>query len=111
MQLVEEAVDGCWIGHRARTVLMDDTGIGSVYSPPKEDNPTSRKLVETIIDIGHRKEVQPKFCIARKFLKILLQGWYLKCEKGGIRRVLMNVFGNSLKFTSVRIHYNILQIY
>jgi len=25
----------------------------------------------------------------------------VKCEKGGIRRVLMNLFGNSLKFTSV----------
>lgn len=28
------------------------------------------------------------------------QGWLLKFEKGGIRRVLMNLFGNSLKFTS-----------
>ncbi|THV02842.1 hypothetical protein K435DRAFT_836182 [Dendrothele bispora CBS 962.96] len=83
MQLVEEAIDGCWIGHRARTVLMDETGIGSVYSPPKEDNSASRRHVETVVDIGGRKE-----------------GWFLKCEKGGIRRVLMNVFGNSLKFTS-----------
>uniref|UniRef100_A0A0W0F757 histidine kinase n=1 Tax=Moniliophthora roreri TaxID=221103 RepID=A0A0W0F757_MONRR len=86
MQLVEEAVDGCWIGHRARTAIMEDTGIGSVYSPPKEDNPSlakRKKHVETVIDIGERKE-----------------GWLLKCEKGGIRRVLMNVFGNSLKFTS-----------
>jgi signal transduction histidine kinase len=31
------------------------------------------------------------------------QGWLVKCEKGGIRRVLMNLFGNSLKFTNVRI--------
>ena len=30
-----------------------------------------------------------------------MQGWTLKCDKGGIRRVLMNLFGNSLKFTSV----------
>ena len=30
------------------------------------------------------------------------QGWVVRCEKGGIRRVLMNIFGNSLKFTSVR---------
>ena len=29
----------------------------------------------------------------------------MKCEKGGIRRVLMNLFGNSLKFTSVS-YYN-----
>ncbi|KIK62531.1 hypothetical protein GYMLUDRAFT_41990 [Collybiopsis luxurians FD-317 M1] len=85
MQLVEEAVDGCWIGHRARTAIMEDsgTGIGSVYSPPKEDDGKSRQHVEAIIDIGEQRE-----------------GWLLKCEKGGIRRVLMNVFGNSLKFTS-----------
>ncbi|KIM39991.1 hypothetical protein M413DRAFT_189339 [Hebeloma cylindrosporum] len=87
MQLVEEAVDGCWIGHRARTAIIDDSGIGSVYSPPKVDpgSPvaTRRNHVETIVDIGYRSE-----------------GWSLKCEKGGIRRVLMNLFGNSLKFTS-----------
>jgi len=35
-------------------------------------------------------------------LIVRLQGWELKCEKGGIRRVLMNLFGNSLKFTAVR---------
>ncbi|KAF4614071.1 hypothetical protein D9613_007880 [Agrocybe pediades] len=86
MLLVEEAVDGCWIGHRARTAIMDDSGIGSVYAPPRESQkspPLNRKHVETIIDIGFRAE-----------------GWLLKCEKGGIRRVLMNLFGNSLKFTS-----------
>ncbi|KAJ7220088.1 hypothetical protein GGX14DRAFT_354775, partial [Mycena pura] len=82
MQLVEEAVDGCWIGHRARTAIMGDTGIGSVYSPPEELS-TAKQLVETVVEIGWRKG-----------------GWSLKCEKGGIRRVLMNVFGNSLKFTT-----------
>ncbi|XP_006459296.1 Tco6 SGD histidine kinase sensor protein [Agaricus bisporus var. bisporus H97] len=87
MQLVEEAVDGCWVGHRARTANLGDSGIGSVYSPPKEENGdsviTKRRHVETVIDIGHKKE-----------------GWRLRCEKGGIRRVLMNLFGNSLKFTT-----------
>lgn len=29
------------------------------------------------------------------------KGWQLICEKGGLRRVLMNLIGNSLKFTSV----------
>lgn len=57
MQLVEEAVDGCWIGHRARTAIMEDTGIGSVYSPPKEDETKSRKHVEAVVDIGERQEV------------------------------------------------------
>ncbi|KAF8624530.1 hypothetical protein AX15_005840 [Amanita polypyramis BW_CC] len=87
LQLVEEAVDGCWVGHRARTVITGDSGIGSVYSPPKENVgsqvASKTKLVETVVDIGYRSE-----------------GWQLKCEKGGIRRILMNLFGNSLKFTS-----------
>ncbi|KAF8896214.1 hypothetical protein BD779DRAFT_1668047 [Infundibulicybe gibba] len=30
MQLVEEAIDGCWIGHRARTAILGDSAIGSV---------------------------------------------------------------------------------
>ena len=55
MQLVEEATEGCWIGHRAR---MFTSEIGSVYSPPKPDRqqsipvPKPNKHVETVIDIG-----------------------------------------------------------
>ncbi|OCH95405.1 hypothetical protein OBBRIDRAFT_720758 [Obba rivulosa] len=85
MQLVEEATEGCWIGHRAR---MFTSEIGSVYSPPKSDRPpvvlpNTSKYVETVLDIGHSEG-----------------GWTFRCEKGGIRRVLMNLFGNSLKFTT-----------
>ncbi|KAK0450084.1 hypothetical protein EV421DRAFT_1704638 [Armillaria borealis] len=86
MQLVEEAVDGCWVGHRARQAIVGDNGIGSVYSPPMEEGaPLTMRgnHVETVIEIGYRQE-----------------GWLLKCEKGGIRRILMNLFGNSLKFTT-----------
>ena len=83
MQLIEEAVEGCWIGHRARLITSE---IGSVYSPPeKTGSPLARDChVETVVDIGPD-----------------LQDWGLVFEKGGIRRVLMNLFGNSLKFTSV----------
>ncbi|KAG6868316.1 hypothetical protein C0993_005041 [Termitomyces sp. T159_Od127] len=87
MQLVEDAVDGSWIGYRARSAIVGDSAIGSVYSPPKDiaglPMPRSSTFVETVIDVGYRRE-----------------GWTLICEKGGIRRVLMNLFGNSLKFTT-----------
>ena len=63
MQLVEEAVDGCWVGHRARSGNTLDTVIGSMYSPPKEENgstvATWKLPVETVIDIGFRAEVCP----------------------------------------------------
>ncbi len=108
MQLVEEAVDGCWVGHRARTAGVGDSGIGSVYSPPKEETgespaTTRRRYVETVIDIGYRKKVRTMSISQRLLVDIWAksQGWNLKCEKGGIRRVLMNLFGNSLKFTAV----------
>lgn len=59
MQLVEEATEGCWIGHRAR---MFTSEIGSVYSPPKQDRhaivvPSATQHVETVIDIGHNRGV------------------------------------------------------
>ncbi|KAH8983215.1 Fph type histidine kinase [Lactarius akahatsu] len=83
LQLIEEAVEGSWIGHRARTFIrQQESEIGSLYAPPRQDG-SGKKLVEVVIEIGDREE-----------------GWLLRLEKGGIRRVLMNVFGNSLKFTT-----------
>lgn len=84
----------------------DSLGIGSVYSPPKNDegppSATRRKHVETVIDVGYRKEVGYHFLPSMLGqLMSIFQGWLLKCEKGGVRRILMNVFGNSLKFTTV----------
>ena len=84
MQLVEEAVEGCWIGFRSR--LPASSEIGTVYAPPTSGSQFSfgRASVETVIDIQLRSK-----------------GWHLICEKGGLRRVMMNIIGNSLKFTSV----------
>ncbi|TFY82873.1 hypothetical protein EWM64_g1139 [Hericium alpestre] len=85
MQLVEEAVEGCWIGFRARTSMLNDSEIGSLYSPPQQDMTKASKHVEIVIEIGDHEKGK---------------GWTVKCERGGIRRVLMNIFGNGLKFTT-----------
>ncbi|KAF9507157.1 hypothetical protein BS47DRAFT_1321429 [Hydnum rufescens UP504] len=88
VNLLEETVEGAWVGSRARAVY-GASEIGTAYSPPKRGlgvgsgGIPSSSVVETVLDVGHREE-----------------GWFLKCEKGGIRRILMNVMGNSLKFTS-----------
>lgn len=62
MQLVEDAVDGSWIGYRARSAIVGDSAIGSVYSPPNDISgglPVLRSstFVETVIDVGYRREV------------------------------------------------------
>ncbi|WVR06967.1 hypothetical protein IAU60_004003 [Kwoniella sp. DSM 27419] len=90
--LVEQTVEGCWIGQRAR-FFMGDSDIGSFYAPPSAGGlvPKSQRAsvgeklahVETVIDIDQRDK-----------------GWNVRCEKGGLRRVLMNLVGNSYKFTT-----------
>ena len=82
---MEEAVEGCWIGHRARLPALAGSDIGSVYAPPVQSTTTltfQRTQVETVLEVSLRPS-----------------GWNVICEKGGIRRVLMNLIGNS----SVRI--------
>jgi hypothetical protein len=63
MQLVEEAIDGGWIGHLAR-MSAQNSEIGSVYSPPtmhqhsaEVSQLASKDYVETIIEIGYREKV------------------------------------------------------
>ena len=90
--LIEQTVEGCWVGQRART-FMGDAEVGSYYAPdaqPKTQRqsssgaPNAAFPVEIVVDIAHREK-----------------GWNVRCEKGGLRRVLMNLIGNSLKFTTV----------
>ena len=89
--LVESTVESCWIGQRARS-FHGDAEVGSFYAPPApsgllpkaQRDSVGQQLehVETVIDIGFRE-----------------RGWNVRCERGGLRRVLMNLVGNSLKFT------------
>lgn len=90
--LIEQTAEGCWVGQRART-FVGDADVGSYYAP--DSSPTVTKgqrppvgrdalPIEIVVDVAHREK-----------------GWNVRCEKGGLRRVLMNLIGNSLKFTKV----------
>jgi hypothetical protein len=68
-QLVEEAIDGSWIGYCARTSAIRESEIGSVYAPAMEQRsssvmaaPASSKHVEIIVDIDRREGVSPSGC-------------------------------------------------
>ena len=58
LQLIEEAVEGSWIGHRARMFTrQQESEIGSLYAPPRQDG-SSKQLVEVVVEIGDREEVR-----------------------------------------------------
>lgn len=83
MQLVEEATEGCWIGHRAR---MFTSEIGSVYSPPKQSKmqPAASKHVETVIDIAHNEGVRVPHGLCYVFFSLTIHFYrdgYLNAKK------------------------------
>ena len=62
--LVEQTVEGCWIGQRAR-FFQGDSDIGSFYAPPPGSQPKGGAVagealphVETVIDIAQREKVR-----------------------------------------------------
>jgi len=61
-QLVEEAIDGSWIGYCARTSALRESEIGSVYAPMLDQRtssvmtaPASAQNVEIVVDIDRRE--------------------------------------------------------
>jgi hypothetical protein len=69
---------------------MGDSGIGSVYSPPKEESGespvvTRRRHVETVIDIGYRREVSGYWAFDPDYLcpESATTGLVIEVRKGG----------------------------
>jgi hypothetical protein len=92
MQLVEEAVEGSWIGYQARMSALSDSEIGSVYAPPKQAALTRDQHVETVVDIDTRKGVRPvPFLCRRKQLMpnlILYQIRWCRAGLSSVRRAV-----------------------
>lgn len=94
VRVIEEVVESCYVGQRARASNMD---VGSLYDSRSSSGGSSagsgnslKKPDDYLEGVEFILEVEPR-----------LAGWIVKCEKGGVRRVLMNLIGNSLKFTTV----------
>ncbi|CAO1615584.1 unnamed protein product [Sympodiomycopsis kandeliae] len=99
VKLLQEVCESSWIGQMARKLeSQQSAGIGSVYATGSGQNATvgshgigissqakqmKSSEVETVVDVSLRKD-----------------GWLVNCDAGGVRRVLMNLIGNALKFTT-----------
>lgn len=82
-RLVQEVCDSHALGHQVTP--LHDNQIGSIYDPKgaAEERAQRWSDVEFVVNIEKR-----------------LHGWYVHSDCGGLRRVLMNLVGNALKFTT-----------
>lgn len=86
VQLIQDVCDSSLVGHLSnpsRRSQSDKASLGSVYAPHQKGKKSTNDHVDLVIDIEKR-----------------MSGWLAICDYTGLRRVLMNLIGNSLKFTS-----------
>ncbi|OOF90846.1 hypothetical protein ASPCADRAFT_211805 [Aspergillus carbonarius ITEM 5010] len=86
--LAEEVVEGVCLGHAYgqrsaapydQPVVLPRSMRGQ-HRPDNETKPKSRSEVEVVMDIAHND-------------------WIYKTQPGALRRIIMNVFGNAMKYT------------
>ena len=83
LQLVEEAAECGWMG--AKAIYEAAVGLAGDTPPPTQEDTGAPMKVELVIDVEYSGE-----------------GWEFRCEKNGLRRILLNVLSNAIKFTEVR---------
>ncbi|KAG8912928.1 His Kinase A domain containing protein [Tulasnella sp. 417] len=88
--LIDETVETCWIGSRARAEAAAES-IGSYYCPPNRS-----QSPETF---QNQKRKTPQLVEIMSDIDLCEKGWWIKSDKAGIRRILMNLISNSIKFT------------
>ncbi|BEJ09899.1 hypothetical protein CcaverHIS641_0608140 [Cutaneotrichosporon cavernicola] len=89
--LILQTVESCWLGARGKSMQLSESSPGSFYAPivqgllPHEERVQVQQAlahVETVLDLGPRQG-----------------GWNVICETGGLRRSLMNIYSNAIKYT------------
>lgn len=88
--LIDETVETCWIGSRARAEAAAES-IGSYYCPPNRSQSPEA--------FQNQKRKTPQWVEILSDIDLCEKGWWIKSDKAGIRRILMNLISNSIKFT------------
>ncbi|KZL70879.1 sensor histidine kinase response regulator (hsp90-like protein) [Colletotrichum tofieldiae] len=110
--LVEEVIESVFIGHSFHHMVASSLARhGSSSGPP---TPAQEKLdaIATSDGLGHRRRTSESQPASLKDVKILVDidpqySWVFHTNPGAIRRVVMNLFGNALKYTSkgfIKVH-------
>ncbi|KAF6806342.1 sensor histidine kinase response [Colletotrichum sojae] len=103
--LVEEVIESVFIGHSFQHMVASQLARhGSSSGPP---TPAQEKLdaIATSEGLGHRRRSSENQPPNIKDVKILVDidpnfSWVFHTQPGAIRRIIMNLFGNALKYTS-----------
>ena len=106
-RLIDELVESCWTDAQARAMAASGL-INSGHSTPQGPSMDQRRpsFVEIVADVADRDQVRGIGSTEKWVTLNQFQGWWVKSDKSGIRRILINLIGNSLKFTTVRFQHH-----
>ncbi|KAI3542556.1 hsp90-like protein [Colletotrichum filicis] len=110
--LVEEVIESVFIGYSFHHMVANSLARHGASSGPP--TPAQEKLdaIATSDGLGHRRKPSDAPAAAMKDVKILVDidpncAWVVHTNPGAIRRIVMNLFGNALKYTSkgfIKVH-------
>ncbi|KAK6218461.1 sensor histidine kinase response regulator (hsp90-like protein) [Colletotrichum tabaci] len=102
--LVEEVIESVFIGYSFHHMVASSLARHGSSGPP---TPAQEKLdaIATSDGLGHRRSSSESPPTSLKDVKILVDidpesSWVFHTNPGAIRRIVMNLFGNALKYTS-----------